>query len=274
MKKLQFSAYSVAGEIELNKIAVQCGIPKKYTWEEPLILQGETLDKVIGRKMTDDQRLMLFSFGSIVFINMPENDMPGLLSYLKTFVPNIDTSGWQTYSDTYELHSENSGKLELKDKFALVPDHEIFYPELVSVILAKSVALEKSEEQLGRILDKLEVIIDRLEKGKLRIGDRELARTTAKIARHEYNTINYIMILDKPDITWSNSAAAEFYDQLSEFYELNDRFEILTKKTAILSNIVDGFISISHSFRGLFVEWIIVILIIVEVILMVAQLLK
>lgn len=274
MRKIQFSAYSVANEIELNKIAVQCGIPKKYTWEEPLILQGKILDSLTGRKMSGEQRLMLFSFGSLVLINMSESDMPGLLTYLKTFVPNIDTSGWQTYNDTYELHTENPGKFELRDKYALVPDYEMFYPELVSVILAKSVALEKSEDQLGRILDKLEVIIERLEKGNLRIGDRELARTTAKIARHQYNTINYIMILDKPDITWSNSSAAEFYDQLSEFYELNDRFEILTKKTAILSNIVDGFSSISHSIRGLFVEWVIVILIIVEVILMVAELLK
>ncbi|MDQ7864834.1 hypothetical protein RCO48_38190 [Peribacillus frigoritolerans] len=41
-------------------------------------------------------------------------------------------------------------------------------------------ALEKTEEQLGKIHDKLEAMIDRLEKGKLRIGNKELARTTAK----------------------------------------------------------------------------------------------
>ena len=53
---------------------------------------------------------------------------------------------------------------------------------------------------MGQINDKLETMIDRLEKGKLRMN-KELARTTAKIIRHEYNTLAYIMILDKPDIT-------------------------------------------------------------------------
>jgi uncharacterized Rmd1/YagE family protein len=41
----------------------------------------------------------------------------------------------------------------------------------------------------------------------------------------------------------------------------------LKQKTDILNHIIDGFSSISHSMRGLFVEWIIVILILVEIIL-------
>lgn len=274
MNEMQFRAYSVANEIELNKIAVQCGIPKKYTWEEPLILQGEVLNTIMGRKLAEEQRLMVFSFGSVVLINMQDSDMPILLEYLKTFESNVDTGSWRQYSDDYELRTGESDELELTDKSAVVSGLEPFHPELVSIILAKSVALEKSEDQLGRILDKLESMIERLEKGKLRIRDRELAKTTARIARHEYNTINYIMILDKPDVTWTSSSAAGFYDRMSEFFELNDRFEILTKKTAILNNIIEGFSSISHSIRGLFVEWVIVALIIAEVILMLAELMK
>lgn len=149
----------------------------------------------------------------------------------------------------------------------MVPEYEDFYPVLISTVLAKSVALEKTEEQLGNILDKLENMIDRLEKGKLRIGNKELARTTAKIVRHEYNTIAYIMILDKPDITWTSSDAGEFYDQMLDFFELKDRYTILKNKTEILYNIMDGFSNISHSIRGLFVEWIIVLLIVFEIVL-------
>jgi required for meiotic nuclear division protein 1 len=48
----------------------------------------------------------------------------------------------------------------------------------------------------------------------------------------------------------------------------------LKQKTDILNNIIDGFSTISHSMRGLFVEWIIVILILVEIILMAAELFK
>ena len=268
MRDLIFKAYAITNEIDLNKIAVHCGIPKKFTWEEPLILKGEILTSILHKNVDETQMVLVFSFGSIVFINhSTPNEIAALLNYLYSFEPDIDVKKADRYTDDYSLHLRETESIELTDEFVVVPEYESYYPELISTVLAKSVALEKIEEQLGHINDKLETMIDRLEKGKLRIGNKELARTTAKIIRHEYNTLAYVMILDKPDITWTSSSAGEFYDKLLEFFELNDRYLILKSKTDILYNIMDGFSTISHSIRGLFVEWIIVILILFEIVL-------
>ena len=198
--------------------------------------------------------------------------MPRLLNFIKGFEPETDLHNWNKYTDEYELRIEPESTLEITDEYAVVPNFELFHIELVAIVIAKSVALEKTEEELGKIFDQLESIIDRLEHGQLRVGNRELARTTAQVTRHQYNTISYIMILDKPDITWSNSDASLFYDKMSDIFELNDRYTILTKKADIMNNIINGFSSISHSIRGLFVEWVIVLLIVFEVILMVLDL--
>jgi required for meiotic nuclear division protein 1 len=268
MRDLTFKAFAITNEIDLNKIAVHCGIPKKFTWEEPLILRGEILKSILYKDVDETQMVLVFSFGSIVFINhSTPNEITAFLNYLHSFEPDIDVKGADRYSDDYNLHMKETESIELTDEYVVVPEYESYYPELISTVLAKSVALEKTEEQLGQINDKLETMIDRLEKGKLRIGNKELARTTAKIIRHEYNTLAYIMILDKPDITWTSSTAGEFYDRMLEFFELNDRYKILKSKTDILYNIMDGFSTISHSIRGLFVEWIIVILILFEIVL-------
>jgi required for meiotic nuclear division protein 1 len=268
MRDLTFKAFAITNEIDLNKIAVHCGIPKKFTWEEPLILRGDILKSILLRNVDETQMVLVFSFGSIVFINHTSpNEITTLLNYLYSFEQDIDVKSAARYSDDYRLHVKETETIELTDEYVVVPEYERYYPELISTVLAKSVALEKTEEQLGQINDKLETMIDRLEKGKLRIGNKELARTTAKIIRHEYNTLAYIMILDKPDITWTSSTAGEFYDRMLEFFELNDRYKILKSKTEILYNIMDGFSTISHSIRGLFVEWIIVILILFEIVL-------
>ncbi|MFB3165441.1 RMD1 family protein [Neobacillus sp. 179-J 1A1 HS] len=268
MRDLTFKAFAITNEIDLNKIAVHCGIPKKFTWEEPLILRGEILKSILYKDVDDSQMVLVFSFGSIVFINhSTPNEITALLNYLQSFEPEIEVKNADRYSDDYSLHIKDTESIELTDEYVVVPIYQDYYPELISTVLAKSVALEKTEEQLGQINDKLETMIDRLEKGKLRIGNKELARTTAKIIRHEYNTLAYIMILDKPDITWTSSSAGEFYDRMLEFFELNDRYKILKSKTEILYNIMDGFSTISHSIRGLFVEWIIVILILFEIVL-------
>ncbi len=272
MESMTFKAFAITNEIDLNKIAIHCGIPKKFTWEEPLILRGEILKSILKKETGAAQYVLVFSFGSVVFINYSSADeFRTFFNYIQSFEPEVNMSTVGRYTDDYSLHLDESDHLELTDEYVVVPEYDPFYPELISTVLAKSVALEKTEEQLGKILDTLETMIDRLEKGKMRVGNKTLAKTTAKIVRHEYNTLAYIMILDKPDITWTSSTANEFYDKLSEFFELNDRYKILKSKTEILYNIMDGFSTISHSIRGLFVEWIVVILIVIEILITIMQ---
>lgn len=271
---IKFKCFSVTNELDLNKIAIKCGIPKKYTWEEPLILKSDILFNILGISVEENQTVHIFSFGSVVFINLEQDFYGTFIKYLHSFKHEIDLKSFEAFNDDFELRIGNVDSFELTDSFACLPDFEPFYTELAAMVIAKSVALERIEYTLGPILDKLESIIDRLEKGKLRIGEKELARTIAKAARHEYNTINSVMILDKPDITWTNSNAEDFYGKMSEFFELNDRFDVLKSKTDIINNILSAFSSISHSMRGLFVEWVIVILIIAEVILMLLDLFR
>ena len=275
MQTLSFKAFSVSNEINLNKIAVQCGISKKYTWEEPLILQGAALSGILKSPVREDQKILLFSFGSLVCINMEQQQYAPFIKYLKDIEPDIDLNRWSYYNDDYVLHvAEEGTNSELTDEYVVISEFEPFYTELISIVIAKSVALERVEEHLGGILDGIEGLIERLEKGRLQIGDKALAKTTAKVARHQYDSISYIMILDKPDITWSNSAAQNFYNEMADFFELNDRYEIIKSKTEVLNDIITGFSSISHSMRGMFIELVILILIVVEVVLMLLELLK
>lgn len=274
MDVLKFKAFAVTREIDLNKIAVECNIRKKYTWEEPLLLQHGVLRKIMGEELGKDERIFVFSFGSIVFINSTQKHYEIFMGYLKTIKPDFDIGRYEIFQDDYVLHPAEGEEIEFTDHYVQIPNMALFHPELISIVIAKSVALERIEEQLGKILDDLETKIDNLEKGQLNIGNKELAKVTSRIVRHEYNSIAYIMILDKPDITWINSEAADFYEKMSEFFELNDRYEVIKSKTEILKSIIDGLGSISHSMRGLFVEWVIVLLIVVEVVLMVLELFK
>jgi Uncharacterized conserved protein len=268
METMTFKAFAVANEIDLNKIAVACNIRKKYTWEEPLVLQQELLTKILSQNYASDQMVLVFSFGSVIFININPGEFDSFFSYLRRFQPTIDLQTARIYCDDYELRTGDSSQLQYTDQYVTIPEFADFYPELISTVIAKSVALERIEEQTELILDKVEGVIDRLEKGKFHISDKEVAKATAQILRHDYNTITYIMILDRPDSTWIHSSAGAFYDQMADFFELNDRYEILQHKTSILKNTLDGFTSVSHSIRMFRLEWAVVILFILEVLMM------
>lgn len=275
-----FKAYAVAGEIDLNRIATQCNLRKKYTWEEPLILQGESLIAILGRGFHKNQQILVFAFGGIVFVNTASKDEKIFIKYLKTVKPDLDETAYQTFHENYELRVDRyetetpSGSPIFTDAYVVVPKLEPYQPELVATVIAKSVALEMTEAGMSRILDSLEEMIDRLERGKLQIGDKALAQATAQVIRHEYNTISYIMILDKPDITWANSEAALLYDRMAKFFELENRYEIIKQKTDILNVLVGHFSALSHARRSLWVEWLVALLVLAEVVLMVADLIK
>ena len=274
-KTIQFNAYAVTNEFDLNKIAIECGFKKKYTWEEPLILKDKLLSEILNTSVSSEQTVRIFAFGSIVYINIDEKDENKIINYLKKFKPEINLKKWKEYNEKYGLHiDEELENIELEDKFVTIPEYDIFYPEVISMIIAKSVALEKIEEQLEGILDEIELTIDRLENGRIQISNKKLAKSISKVIRHEYNSIAYIMILDKPEIAWLNTETDNFYEMLSEFYELNDRYLILKEKTEIINQIIEGFTSISQSARGLVIEWVILVLIIAEVVLMTLELIK
>ncbi len=274
MKTIVFKAFALTNEINLNEIALSCKIPKKYTWEEPLELNCLHLKQILKREFPAEASVHVFAFGSVVFLNFNSEQIEQFILYLKTIEPEIKPSEYKVYSDDYELRIYPKAETELSDEYVNVPTEELFYPELVSTVIAKSVALEKTEAHMQTIMDKLEGMIERLEKGNLSISHKQLAKITSQILRLNYNTINYIMILDKPDITWVNSDAEAFYDQMSQFFELTDRYEIMQNKLNILNSVKEGFSTISSSMRGLVLEWIVIILILVEVIIMLLDLFK
>lgn len=167
MRAIVFKAFAITNEIDLNKIAVHCGIPKKFTWEQPLILKGNILQAILQQELDDSQMVLVFSFGSIVFINISHiHEITKFLMFLQDFQPEFDLMNANRYTDDYSLHIGENDTIELTDEYVIVPEYDSFYPELISTVLAKSVALERTEEQLGKIQDNLETMIDRLEKGK------------------------------------------------------------------------------------------------------------
>jgi uncharacterized Rmd1/YagE family protein len=75
------------------------------------------------------------------------------------------------------------------------------------------------------------------------------------------------MLLDKPDITWENQDAETLYIQLSQFYELKDRYDKIQAKTETLMDITQVFGSLTHQRRGNKLEWMVIILIAIEIVL-------
>lgn len=143
--------------------------------------------------------------------------------------------------------------------------------EIVATILAKSVALKKIEVDIDNLLDEIENIIVYLDNGKLHLSDTHLAKMSSKVLRFKYNTISYIMLLDKPDVAWKIEDAEEFFTKLSDLFELKDRYDKIRHKTEVLLDITEVFTSLTHAKRGTKLEWMVIILFIVEIVMSILE---
>lgn len=263
--KLQ--AWSVSKELDLNAVARSFNIPKRFTWEEPIYLNEKLLSGLIGEDVDQEAKVFLFSFGSVVLLNGKEGWVQSIAEYLNKNKFCKLLENWRHFTDEYELRQEMHA-YECNDSMACLHEINPYHIELSAVILAKSVALERNEMQIEQILNQAEILIERLENGKTRMADKKLGKLSASVLRHEYDSISYVLILDKPDITWTISDANNYYEKLSLVFELADRYEILKQKTDTLRHIIEGFTAVNHGVRTYLMEVIILILILLEVILM------
>ena len=276
MNTWEFNAFSLASEINLDKIASYFEINKKYRWEDPLVLTDKHLGHILLPKENVERSIYLFYFGAAIFINFTTDETNRFIQYLKTITinPELKTSNPYKYLESYTLRIEPESDFSVANDALVIPQYKAYHLYIISLILAKSVSLEKLEINLDNIFDDVEQIFELMEKGRFTLRDRSLSKMAASIMRFKYTSISNIMLLDEPDIVWENDEAASLYEDLSNLFELKDRYSKIRHKSETLLDITEVFTNMSYTKRSMRLEWAIIILIAIEIFLYVFELIS
>lgn len=263
MESKYIKVFSLCNEINLNKLAAHFGINRKFKWEEHFTLDKKQLTGII--KNPENKLVKVFSFGSAVFVNMEHHEIVDTVNYLKNIEKALMNASYK-YQDDYTI-VVNDDEPSLHFEYFTVNKYEDYHLNMLSIILAKSVALERVEEGIDSLLDEIEEIIAKLERGKFAISDAKLAKTAASILRFKFNIISYLMLLDKPAITWINQESENLYTNLAELFELRDRYDKIKGKSETLMDITEVFTTMTYQKRGTTLEWMVIILIAIELVI-------
>jgi uncharacterized Rmd1/YagE family protein len=259
-----FKAVAVSRELNLTTIASQFGIERPFSWEDTLALSESHLEGILPQPA--GKGVYLFSFGTLVFVNCADSDMMDVIAYLKKLDRNLAEFTRVEYVDDYKL-TVSGGEPSVTYDELIAPEMKDYYRELVAVILAKSTAMERIEDEISRLFDDVEQFITQLKRGTLSISDERLARLSGRILSYRYSSISYIMILEKPDIVWRSQEAQELYSDLERLFELPDRYEKISHKTQTLLDMTQVFADLYHAKRGTRLEVAVILLIAFEIIL-------
>jgi required for meiotic nuclear division protein 1 len=266
MAEYQFAAFALAGELDLNRVRSPLGITRKYRWEEPMMLDPASL-KPLADDRSEGQQVYLYFFGAVVFVNCSDQTIDAFSREMGKITEAFKGFPDRKYQENYSLRIEAASSLTITNDFTVMPNYDRVRIEIISFVIAKSVALERIEEREDMVLDEMEGFIALLDKGKLGIPDKKLAKLASSILTFKYTSIAQIMVLDKPEITWENQEADTFYSTMSDLFELRQRYEEIRHKSETLMDITEVFSTLSHARRASRLEIIIIILIVVEIVL-------
>ncbi len=266
MTRHDFIAYALKGELDLNRLAAKLGIARKYRWEEPLVITAENRQLFAGDGPAVP-RVYLYYFGGVVFLNCSDRIIQGFFRELAKVGELFRDYPELKYTDRYSLAVNDGDKPEITNDYAVMPQYSVAFVDIISFVIAKSVALERIEEQVDTVLDEMEGLIGLLNRGKLGIPDKKLANLASTILNFKYKSIASIMVLDKPDITWDNPEADRLYLTMANLFELDQRYQEIKHKSETLMDITGVFTSLSHARRATRLEWIIIVLIFIEIVI-------
>lgn len=249
-------------------MAPELGINQKYKWGDPLVLNGNTFKSLINN--TNDKWIYIYHYGSIVFINMDINEIKLILNYLKKIDISLENSN-ETFEDEYRLEVDEKYEYVLYNDLMTSNKFMPYYIDTISLVLSKSISLERIENGTDKLLDSIESIINLLDKGKFNISEKEITKTSAKILRFKYNTISYLMLLDKPKSAWINQDIENFFIELIILFDLENRYKIITHKTSILQDITGVFSSLTYEKKSTRLELMVIVLILFELLISIIE---
>ncbi|RNC71410.1 MAG: RMD1 family protein [Desulfuromonadales bacterium] len=269
----EFTAYALSGELDLNRLAASLGFPRRYRWEEPMILDLASLKPLSGDQKSA-KRVYLYYFGGVVCVNCTEEEIGSFFWSMEHYADQFRDHQAIKYRDDYSLQVGEVEKIAVTNDWAAMPEYDPVYEDIVCFVIAKSVALERIEERVDQVLDEMENVIALLDQGKLGLSDKGLAKLAAGVLTYKYQSIASIMVLDKPEITWENPEADRLYLTMANLFELNQRYNEIKHKGETLLDITEVFTSLSHARRASRLEWIIIILIFIEIVIYVFEILR
>lgn len=257
-----FNAYAFGGELDLNRLAQQLGMARRYRWEEPMKLNPLTFAAAGGER----EQAYLYYFGGVVLLNCSPDQIAPFLERVRQQAGHV--SGQQLpYHEEYRLEIDAGREAAIANDCAVMPRHNQAFLDIICFVIAKSVALERIEARIDQVFDEVEVLIANLERGKLELPDRHMARLASSILSFKFTSIAHIMVLDKPDVTWDNPEADRLYLTMAGMFELHQRYQEIRHKSETLLDMTGVFTGLSHARRSARLEWIIIILIAIEILL-------
>lgn len=245
-------AYQVATYINLKQVKSQLEGTLLFSDSDELFFNT-----------SKDKFVYIFQYGMLCCFNMSKNEIATIFSALKPF-----SKGFMADKISEEVDvAIEANVLKIQFNSIILPEINQEMIRLVMLNASQSVALNRFSEITEALLIETNEHTKYLEtKGKLDISGNKLKRFIGKVLNIKNKISENLYIFDSPDITWDDEQLNKLNLELKKTFDLKDRYHLIHDRIEIIKENLELFKDIMDHRESSRLEWIIIILILVEVV--------
>lgn len=217
--------------------------------------------------------IYLFSFGAAVFWNFPSDEYEKEWMTKNLFEDLSDFCG-DAYSDAEIESAQDSISFQYGEKYVIKRDVCILSTRdsgeklAVSFALAKSSLLSLYELRVQQVIERNSHIPEEMVKnGRIHMSMRDMSREVGRLflVKHGINLDQ--SLIDTPEEFWEDDRFEPYYDITLKYFEISKRLSLVNNRLDMIGELHNKIMEENHTHHAVILEWIIILLIVVEVVL-------
>lgn len=245
-------AYQVADSIDIKQFRQAFSLQPTHADSDELFYQNDK-----------GQHIYVFKYGIVSLLNYSEVETTAFLKLIQDYCRNpLHTR----LTDEFEIETGADRIIFGYNKIDIpTADEEML--RLIMLHVSQSVALDHYLVQTNRLIEETNSHTQVLEqKGKLDMGSTALKKYIGKTLNLKNRIAEHLYIFDSPDETWENEDLARLDAGLKKTFDLQARFRTTQEGLGIVKENLELFKDLLQHRQSNFLEWIIIVLILVEVV--------
>jgi uncharacterized Rmd1/YagE family protein len=236
------------------------------------LLHGDS-DELFYRVKSHVQKYVyIFKYGIVSFLDYNEVE---IMAFIQAITPYCKNPFEQHISDEFGIEV-NAGRNKFGYNKIEIEGETTDSLRLIMLNVSQSVALDHFSQQTNLLLEETTYHTQQLEKkGRLELSGGNLKKYIGRTLNLKNRIEANLYIFDSPEETWEDENLNRLDIGLKRTFDLQARFRTIREGLEIVKENLDLFKDLLQYRNSIVLEWIIIILILVEVInLFVEKLMK
>jgi required for meiotic nuclear division protein 1 len=252
MEKIEVKGFYLGERIDLktlkNSLTFDC------IYEDPT----ELIYKFQG-----DVYFQVFDYGSIIFFGVDAIKQTDIINSIRLI---LDLPLVELQSENFDVEvNPDSQYIALFDRI-VVKQVSLDMAKIVMLNIAQSVALDNYVDQSDKLLNETLKYSAELEtKGEFSLRGKKLFKFIGRTLNLRNKIANNLYIFDSPILTWEDEYLNRIYNDLRRELDISLRYRSLQENLEIIQENLEIYKDLHQHSHSATLEWIVIILIAVEI---------